>query len=129
MQNDPRELLVQKLLITPVRKCNTMIRTEKLQEGYVFILEDKNFDYSNAAQFMKHTAALSYAEIHAVSVDLLAVHHIDSSAISKLLKLQEELPEPIRPITLKNVRPEILCVIELMRLHRVFAIEPLSIFT
>jgi anti-sigma B factor antagonist len=58
-----------------------------------------------------------------ITVDLAEVTFIDSSGIGGLLFLNNQLDESRRPVRLTGVTPEVLSVLELTRVHRVFEIE------
>jgi len=59
---------------------------------------------------------------HAV-IDMSQVEFVDSSGVGALLGVLRRLPQGEGSVVLKAMRPQVLSVIELLRLHRVFQIE------
>jgi anti-sigma B factor antagonist len=59
--------------------------------------------------------------IKTVTIDCNAVEFIDSSGIGALLSVQKKLYG--QPVTLKNTKPAVMSVIELLRLHKVFHLD------
>lgn len=57
--------------------------------------------------------------IKTVTVDCQTIDFIDSSGIGALLSIQKRM-QGERAVTLKNTKPTVISVIELLRLHRVF---------
>ncbi len=58
-----------------------------------------------------------------VVLDLSSVEFMDSSGVGALLGVQKRLSSQGEPVTLKNARPAVVSVLELLRLQRVFKIE------
>jgi len=58
--------------------------------------------------------------ITAVEIDLASVEFVDSSGIGALLSVYRKLPAGSGATRLVNVKPGVLAVLELLRLHRVF---------
>jgi len=55
-------------------------------------------------------------------VDMGVVEFIDSSGVGALLGVMRRLPQGEATVVLKSMRPQVVSVIELLRLHRVFGI-------
>lgn len=55
-----------------------------------------------------------------VEIDLASVEFVDSSGVGALLSVYRKLPVGAGSTRLLNVRPGVLAVLELLRLHRVF---------
>lgn len=60
--------------------------------------------------------------VRRVTIDLGAVEFLDSSGVGALLSVYKRLPPPAN-VSLKNVRPSVQTVIELLRLHRIFELS------
>lgn len=63
------------------------------------------------------------ADVTRVVLDLSAIEFIDSSGVGALLGVQKRLSTHGEPVTLKGARPNVVNVLELLRLQRVFKIE------
>lgn len=59
--------------------------------------------------------------IKTVTIDCDAIEFIDSSGIGALLTVQKKIYG--QPVTLKNIKPAVMSVIELLRLNKVFHLE------
>jgi len=63
-------------------------------------------------------------EIEQVVLDLKDVDFIDSSGVGALLALQKKIAPQGNPLTLVNANKQVVEVMELLRLHRVFNLNP-----
>ena len=63
------------------------------------------------------------ADLNAVTVEMGQVDMIDSSGIGALLGMQKRLEGTDGKVRLKNVKPTVVSVIELLRLHQIFELE------
>lgn len=94
-------------LITP-RGLEVLIRVESL-------------DAANAAEIKTTLKALDLQGQTHVVLNLEQVEFIDSSGIGALLSFYKEVNQQL---SLRHPSPTVLSVLELLRLHRVFEIEP-----
>ncbi|HQU09442.1 MAG: hypothetical protein B7X06_03040, partial [Verrucomicrobia bacterium 21-51-4] len=78
---------------------------------------------SNAAQFRSDLDKVWNPNIRQVLVDCQDLDFIDSSGIGALLSIQKRLKLGAAPVTLMHAKPGVISVIELLRLHRVFAMQ------
>ena len=95
---------------------NTSVANGKLR---VTVLVTR-LDAAIARDFKADVYAAWASSITAVEIDLAAVEFVDSSGIGALLSVYRKLPAGAGATRLVNVRPGVLAVLELLRLHRVF---------
>lgn len=81
-------------------------------------------DAVTARDFKSEVEALWQPGIERLVVDLQPVEFVDSSGIGALLSIYKKLPPQSASIKLLRVHPTVQAVIELLRLHRIFEIEP-----
>ncbi len=60
------------------------------------------------------------AGVSSVEIDMTAVEFVDSSGVGALLSVYRKLPPGAGVTRLVGIRPGVLAVLELLRLHRVF---------
>jgi anti-sigma B factor antagonist len=77
-------------------------------------------DAAIARSFKADVSAAWVVGIERVEIDLGAVDFVDSSGIGALLSVYRKLPPGVGVTRLINVKPAVLAVIELLRLHNVF---------
>ena len=82
------------------------------------------FDAAHVASFKEIVEDQWADNIENVVIDFDAVDFIDSSGIGALLGVQKRLKNSPTGVTLLNAKPNVISVIELLRLHRVFKINP-----
>lgn len=86
-------------------------------------IREPKFDASSAPGF-KQTLDRSWAEsIREVVIDFSEVEFIDSSGIGALLGVQKRLHSESLPVVISGAKPNVVSVIELLRLHRVFSLQ------
>jgi anti-sigma B factor antagonist len=83
-----------------------------------------SMDRSNATEFREVAAQAIEASMGPVVVDCTRLEFLDSSGLGALLHAQKLLPEERRPICLRGVGSKVLTLLELMQVHRIFALEP-----
>lgn len=88
----------------------------------ITIRKDK-FDASSVSEFKTQLDAAWQPGIVSVDIDFSSVDFIDSSGIGALLSVQKRLSSDSQPIRLLKAKPNVVSVIELLRLHRVFSIS------
>jgi anti-sigma B factor antagonist len=81
-------------------------------------------DAASAADFRKECGEAWDGTVNRVVVDLNEVQFVDSSGVGALLGLYKRLPPPNPNVVLRHVQPPVQSVIELLRLHRIFELEP-----
>lgn len=86
-------------------------------------LEVETLEAANAAEFKREVSLVELPEDGTVAVDCTSVGFIDSSGIGALLHLNNQLSDATKPVVLRHMRPEVLSVIELLRLNTVFELE------
>lgn len=77
-------------------------------------------DAAIAREFKAGVEAAWVPGLTEVEIDLGAVEFVDSSGIGALLSVYRKLPAGAGVTRLKQVKPGVLAVLELLRLHRVF---------
>ncbi len=88
------------------------------------IVKVARLDASTVRDFKKETQKIWNSKINDVWVDLNQVTFLDSSGIGALLSLYKRLPPSNPGFKLRHVQPSVQAVIELLRLHRIFDVEP-----
>jgi anti-anti-sigma factor len=95
-------------------------------EGYTIYLTitSPRVDAAIVARFKEKVAANWHPGLSRAVVEMSAVEFIDSSGIGALLSVYRQIPQSADAVTLRGLRPQVQSVIELLRLHRIFKIEP-----
>ncbi|MGF1451932.1 MAG: STAS domain-containing protein [Opitutales bacterium] len=93
-------------------------------EHLAITVSDAKFDAASAAAFKEELDANWKPEIRRVTIDFSEVQFIDSSGVGALLSVQKRMPAGSEPVTIQGAKPNVVSVIELLRLHRVFTIKP-----
>jgi anti-sigma B factor antagonist len=78
---------------------------------------------STVREFKRECQKIWTSKINDVRVDLSQVTFLDSSGIGALLSLYKLLPTSNPCFKLCRVQPAVQAMIELLRLHRIFAVE------
>ena len=89
----------------------------------IVIVKKAKLDAACAKEFRQAVETHWEPSIKYATIDLEAVDFVDSSGIGALLSVQKKLPEMGESVTLRNAHPNVLSVIELLRLHRVFNVQ------
>lgn len=103
-----------------------MIVQSRLESDGTLVLTvtAKTLTSTDAAEF-RESAKLAIANsAGGVAVDCSELEFIDSSGVGALLHVNNLLPEARRPVRLTHLGPKVLATLELMRVHRQFALEP-----
>jgi anti-anti-sigma factor len=96
----------------------------KVENGALQIfLNLPRLDASASGSLKKQLAFDLDPSVQRVEVDMKTVQFIDSSGIGVLLSIYRKLPQEGADVTLRNVHPGVLAVLELLRLHRIFKVE------
>jgi len=94
------------------------------KEGEVSVkLRVKRLDASCADKFKQEFLRKVTGGPGPASIDLSEVEFIDSSGVGALLSLYKHLRKETEDIRLLQPTPQVLSVLELLRLHRVFTIQ------
>lgn len=81
-------------------------------------------DAASVAKFKEQIASEWQSVFTHAIVEMSAVEFIDSSGVGALLSVYRKLPESAGAVRLRGMRPQVQAVVELLRLHRIFQIEP-----
>ena len=81
-------------------------------------------DASTVRDFKRECQKIWISKINDVWVDLGQVTFLDSSGVGALLSLYKLLPASNPTFKLRRVQPAVQAMIELLRLHRIFDVEP-----
>jgi len=84
----------------------------------------KNLTVANAAEFREEARPVIETSSGEMVVDCSRVEFIDSSGVGALLHANNMMSESRRPVRLTGVGQKLLASLELMRVHRQFALEP-----
>lgn len=87
------------------------------------VINQPKFDAASAAEFKDLLDAEWSDAVKGVEIDFDQVQFIDSSGVGALLGVQKKIPKGSPAVTLVNARPNVVSVIELLRLHRVFNLK------
>lgn len=90
------------------------------------ILHTSRFDTTITEEFKQEIESHWTPEIEQVILDFQEVDFIDSSGVGALLALQKRITASEKPVLLKNAGKNVVEVIELLRLHRIFNINPVE---
>ena len=102
-----------------------IVETSQESDGAVVLtITVESMDRSNATEFREQAAKAIAASTGPVVVDCRRLEFLDSSGLGALLHAQKLLPEERRPIRLRGVGSKVLTLLELMQVHRIFALEP-----
>ncbi|WP_269539105.1 STAS domain-containing protein [Cerasicoccus fimbriatus] len=98
---------------------------ETQDQGEVLVIQllATHLEAANAAEFKQELSRTQLPSSGNVLVDCAKLEFIDSSGLGALLHLNNSLSKEVRPLALKNLRPEVLSVVELLRLNTVFKLE------
>ncbi|WP_309383899.1 STAS domain-containing protein [Cerasicoccus frondis] len=100
-----------------------IFETSQHGEELVLSLQTSHLEAANAAEFKQELKSVRFPQNGKVLVDCDQLEFIDSSGLGALLHLNNALHPDIRPLALRNVHPEVMSVLELLRLNSVFALE------
>ncbi len=84
---------------------------------------EPKFDAASAAAFKEELDGHWRPTVRQVTIDFAAVQFIDSSGVGALLSVQKRMPAGSEPVVIAGARPNVVSVIELLRLHRVFSLR------
>lgn len=87
-------------------------------------LSEATLDRALAPKFREDAAKAIHASHGAVEIDCTPLEFIDSSGVGALLHAHNALTQERRPIRLVGVGRNVLTILELMQVHRVFDIQP-----
>ena len=90
------------------------------------VIKSQRLDAVTAPDLKKECAVLWQPAIQRVIADLEAVDFLDSSGVGALLSIYKRLRPESASLQLVRVQPAVQSVIELLRLHRIFDVQPKS---
>ena len=96
--------------------------SQTADHGMRIALRTKSFEAGNLPEFNCGLAKHCPRELREVEIDFSGVEMIDSSGIGALLSVHKRLKGDGARVSLNNVQPAVVSVIELLRLHQVFDI-------
>jgi anti-anti-sigma factor len=99
-----------------------MFKLEIQDNRLLVSVETSSFEAGNIAQFQEAYEATCKEAPHAITFDLERVNMIDSLAIGTLLKYRK-LTADGSNLKLTNVKPSVIAILEMLRLHKVFEVE------
>jgi anti-anti-sigma factor len=86
-------------------------------------INDSRLEASNVGELKEKLTNIWTNEIDTVTVDCTNVDFLDSSGIGTLISIQKRLKMGGAPLCLSNVQPGVRSMIELLHLHRIFALK------
>jgi len=101
-----------------------MIDVTKNEKGVVLKLNVPALDRANASDLRLAATEAIDAHTLTVEVDCSTLDFIDSSGVGALLHVSNLLSQEQRPVRLTGVTGPVLSVLELVRVHRLFTVEP-----
>jgi|GEM_PF-1027289 len=102
-----------------------IINTRMEDDGSVVLtITERSLTNANATEFRELAKPEIEASSGEIVVDCSGVEFIDSSGVGALLHVNSLMPTDRRPVRLVGVGKKLLASLELMRVHRQFALEP-----
>ena len=102
-----------------------IINTRMENDGSaVLTITEKSLTNANATEFRELARPVIADSLGELVVDCSGVEFIDSSGVGALLHVNSLMPTDRRPVRLIGVGKKLLASLELMRVHRQFALEP-----
>lgn len=101
---------------------NAVIDTASQGEKLTVTVKVSRLDAALARDFKAGVEAGWVDGLKVVEIDLGAVDFVDSSGVGALLSVYRRLPNGSGVTRLRQVKPPVMAVLELLRLHRVFEI-------
>ena len=102
-----------------------IIETAVEQDGTLrIILTGATLDRALAPKFREDAARAIQNTSGTVEIDCSPLEFIDSSGVGALLHAHNSLTQERRPIRLVGVGKNVLTILELMQVHRVFDVQP-----
>jgi anti-sigma B factor antagonist len=96
--------------------------TDQQDDTTIFRLREERLDSRNAGQLKAEFLILAQPDIQSLIVDLSEVRHIDSAGLSALLLAQRQMTVHDGELRLAGVAGEVLSLLEMTQLNRVFRI-------
>jgi anti-sigma B factor antagonist len=96
--------------------------TDQQDDTTIFRLREARLDSGNAGQLKAEFLILAQPDIQNLIVDLSEVRHIDSAGLSALLLAQRQMTVHEGELRLAGVSGEVLSLLEMTQLNRVFRI-------
>lgn len=92
------------------------------QELAISVNESK-FDAASVSEFRRVVDEFWNPETLRVAIDFSEVDFIDSSGIGALLSIHKRLQHAGNPVEIHHAKPNVVSVIELLRLHNIFYLK------
>jgi anti-sigma B factor antagonist len=96
--------------------------TDQQDDTTIFRLREARLDSRNAGQLKAEFLILAQPDIESLIVDLSEVRHIDSAGLSALLLAERQMTVHEGELRLAGVTEEVLSLLEMTQLDRVFRI-------
>ncbi len=96
--------------------------TDQQDDTTIFRLREERLDSRNAGQLKAEFLILAQPDIQNLIVDLSEVRHVDSAGLSALLLAQRQMTVHEGELRLAGVTGEVLSLLEMTQLDRVFRI-------
>ncbi|MEM6910619.1 MAG: STAS domain-containing protein [Verrucomicrobiota bacterium] len=100
-----------------------MFSAEQTDTSIEITLAVESLDASNAPEFKSKLDPLGLEGMEQVKVDCGCLDFVDSSGVGALLNVNNRLQESAKPVTLFNVTPQVVSVLELLRIHRLLEVK------
>jgi anti-sigma B factor antagonist len=99
--------------------------TGRIESADVFVIDlrEDNLDASNVREFRETVGSLIQSHTHVV-LDMTGVKFVDSSGLGALISCLRQLNSRQGDFRLCNLSTTVRALFELMRMHRVFNIQP-----
>ena len=99
------------------------VATETVGDVAVATVPVEELDAGNAAEFKRDMAPVLSAHTKVV-LDLSQVHFVDSSGLGAFISCLRQLHARGGDLKLSGMSPQVRAVFELVRMHKVFDIQP-----
>lgn len=98
-------------------------KKDALLPDLVISIDQAVLDRTVSGEFRQFAVEALEERSGTVTVDCSLVSFIDSSGVGALLHLNNLLPEERRPVVLQGVSPEVMTLLELLRVSHLFKLE------
>lgn len=93
-----------------------------VSEGRAVIRLQGRFDFNSHRDFREAVDAALTAQASAVTVDLMGVEYLDSSALGMLLMLRDRAKNASREVSLVNCRDAVKQILDIANFGKLFSI-------
>jgi anti-sigma B factor antagonist len=108
---------------SPVRDRSTVVRSSVVEEGVLVLMLQGELDADNSTDLHHEVRRQLRSWDGPLVLDMSAVSFLDSSAISCLLRLRNDIGGPARTVTLRSAAPNVRRVLTIVGMVDVFGLS------